>query len=338
MSSIDLTKPHHTAQGFRNNYPSGWHHGSFWQWQRERRRNGVPKPPPGGWRFPSVKPDHVWLGRNRTEATLTWLGHATILLQVGGLNIITDPHLTARASPLGFLGPKRWMPPSLTFQELPHIDLVVLSHNHYDHLDQTTVQRLNRQAGGPPKFFVPLGLKAWFKAHGIDHTLELDWWDIADFAALAVTFTPAQHWSARTLNDRNQTLWGGWRIDHPAFKFFFAGDTGYSDDFRDIHSRLGPVDLAALPIGAYEPRWFMQASHVNPEEAVQIHRDLQATQSVAMHWGTFVLTDEPLDEPPRRLRQALHVQGLTEHDFWVLKHGETRRLIPSSTSTGASRA
>ena len=289
-------------------------------------QQGVPKIPPGGWKFPSVRPDLGWLRQNRAESTLTWIGHATFLLQVGGVNILTDPHLTARASPSRLLGPKRWVPPALTLNQLPHIDLVVLSHNHYDHLDTETVRHLYRQPGGAPQFYVPLGLARWFASHGIPAVREHDWWQIGHHGELRLTFTPAQHWSARTVWDRNQTLWGGWRLDHPRLSFFFAGDTGYSQDFKDIRARLGPVDLAALPIGAYAPRWFMRASHVDPAEAVQIHLDLEARQSIAMHWGTFVLTDEPLDEPPHRLRAALRAQGLMDEVFRVMQHGEMQRF------------
>lgn len=317
---------HHTPGGFRNSCPGGWGRASFWRWQQERWRNGVPRIPPGGWHFPNVQPDVHWLATNRRESSLTWIGHATFLLQHAGVNMLTDPHLSRRASPLGFAGPRRWMPPALDFQTLPHIDLVVISHNHYDHLDTATVQHLHQQPHGAPQFLVPLGLKTWFTGKGIHDVLELDWWEVTDFRELAVTFTPAQHWSARTAWDRNRSLWGGWRIEHRDFSFFFAGDTGYSRDFVDIRERLGAVDVAALPIGGYDPRWFMAASHVNPEEAVQIHLDLAARMSVAMHWGTFVLTDEPLDEPPHRLRQALHARGLADDEFVVFVHGETRRL------------
>lgn len=328
-NAASSTPFHHTPKGFRNNHPSGWQRPSFWRWQQERWQQGVPKPPAGGWSFPQLHPDVIWLNANRTETSLTWIGHATFLLQIAGVNVLTDPHLSQRASPLSFLGPRRWMPPALDFQTLPHIDIVVVSHNHYDYLDTETVRRLNQQAGGPPKFFVPSGLKAWFAAKGIRQVLELDWWEVTEHLSLTMTFTPSQHWSARTAWDRNRSLWGGWRLDlHHAprdFSFFFAGDTGYSKDFQEIRARLGAVQLAALPIGAYDPRWFMAASHVNPEEAVQIHLDLEAKQSVAMHWGTFVLTDEPLDEPPQRLRQALRARGIAEEEFVVMKHGETRR-------------
>ncbi len=323
---------HHTTGRFRNNYPTGWGRASFWRWQYERWVNGVAQPPPGGWHFPSDQPDGAFLRGNRQQATLTWLGHATFLLQIAGLNILTDPHLSARASPFRSVGPRRWMPAPLACHELPHIDLVLLSHNHYDHLDAWTVEQLKQQPGGEPHFLVPLRLASWFTRRGIRNVSELHWWQTLEHVGVRLTFTPVQHWSARTPWDRDRSLWGGWRLDHPELSFFFAGDTGYSADFAEIHARLGPVDLAALPIGAYEPRWFMQVMHVNPDEAVRIHLDLHARQSVAMHWGTFVLTDEPLDEPPHRLRRALGEQSLTERDFWLMRHGETRLLTTSLTT------
>lgn len=324
---------HHTPRGFRNNYPTVAR-GSFWRWQRERWREGLPRIPEGGYRFERVHPDLGWLQHNRAHPSLTWIGHASFLLQIGGLNVLTDPHLTARASPLAFAGPARIVPPAIALHELPHIDAVVVSHNHYDHLDFPTVKHLARQAGGSPRFFVPLGLKAWFAGRGMHEAIELDWWERAHFRGLDFHLVPVQHWSARSAWDRDRTLWGGWMIEQPAarpggdaaFRFFFAGDTGYSRDFLDIAARFGPIDLAALPIGAYDPRWFMQVMHVNPEEAVRIHLDLRARHSVAMHWGTFILTDEPMDEPPHRLAAARHAAGLKEQEFFVMRHGETRRL------------
>ena len=340
-------KPHHTAQGFRNNYLAalGNGGGNFWKWQWQRTRAGLPKPPEKGYAFafPVVKPDVAWLMANRTETTATWIGHATVLMQVAGVNILTDPHLTERASPVSFAGPKRRVPPALTFDELPHIDMVVISHNHYDHLDEGTVRRLAQQPGGSPRFFVPLGNRAWFKQLGIDDVVEMDWWDKQLFKGLEVTLTPVQHWSARSFTDRFATLWGGWHVRtgvaaavppataaaQPAattavrpFSFFFAGDTGYSKDFAHIAQRLGAVDFAILPIGAYEPRWFMASQHVDPAEAVKIHRDLKARQSLGIHWGTFELTDESLDEPPRALARALQQAGVDAARFAVLKHGE----------------
>ena len=325
-------KPHHTPAGFRNNYVSGLNNegGNFWKWQWQRFVAGVPKPPKNRYRFPAVKPDLARLQANRSETTATWIGHATVLIQLAGVNILTDPHLTERASPVSFAGPKRFVPPALTFDELPHIDMVVISHNHYDHLDLTTVQRLAQQRGGSPRYFVPLGNKAWFAEQGISDVVEMDWWDRQSFRGLEVTFTPVQHWSARGLTDRFQTLWGGWHvrmaggaIGTPPFSFFFAGDTGYSKDFADIAGRLGAVDFAMIPIGAYEPRWFMGPQHVDPAESVKIHHDLKARTSLGIHWGTFELTDEPLDEPPERLAVELVKANISPGRFRVLRHGET---------------
>jgi L-ascorbate metabolism protein UlaG (beta-lactamase superfamily) len=337
----DPAKPHHTPQGYRNNYPTPAR-GSFWAWQRERWRNGLPRIPEGGYRFEQQRPDVGGLRRNRTAPTLTWIGHATFLLQLAGRNLLTDPHLTQRASPLAFAGPRRVVPPALALHELPHVDAVVISHNHYDHLDLGTVRHLARQAGGAPAFFVPLGLKAWFAGHGVRNVIELDWWEHASLEELRFHLVPVQHWSSRTAWDRDKTLWGGWMVEdrsrpdaEAAFRFFFAGDTGYSQDFRDIAARFSPIDLAALPIGAYEPRWFMQVMHVNPEEAVRIHLDLRARYSVAMHWGTFILTDEPLDEPPHRLAAARRAAGISAERFFVMQHGETRGLRPLMREMGS---
>jgi L-ascorbate metabolism protein UlaG (beta-lactamase superfamily) len=203
---------------------------------------------------------------------------------------------------------------------------VVISHNHYDHLDRDTVRRLNRQAGGPPTFFVPLALKAWFLEQGISNVTELDWWESRVHMGLTLHLAPVQHWSQRTPWDRDRTLWGAWVIEHPQMRLLFGGDFGYSQDIADLGTRFGSFDLAALPIGAYEPRWFMSIMHVNPEEAVRAHRDLNARYSVGMHWGTFRLTDERLDEPPRKLAEALSAAGIPPERFFLMKHGETRGL------------
>jgi N-acyl-phosphatidylethanolamine-hydrolysing phospholipase D len=189
------------------------------------------------------------------------------------------------------------------------------------------VRRLAEQPGGSPRFYVPLGLKDWFARRGIENVEELDWWERRDHQGLEIHFVPVQHWSKRTLNDENQTLWGGWVLRHPELSFFFAGDTGYSKDFADIRAKFGGFDLAAIPIGAYAPRWFMQIMHLDPSEAIRVHQDVGARQSLAIHWGTFAnLTDESLYEPPQRLAEELKRTELSERDFFVLKHGETRVL------------
>ena len=334
-------KTHHTSDGFRNNYP---HEGkqSFWKWQWQRWTGNLPKNPEGGYQFPLLKPDTAYLAANRAEPTLTWIGHASFLLQLGGVNILTDPHFTERASPLSFAGPRRHVEPALRFDTLPHVDVVVISHSHYDHLDLESVRRLNAQPGGPPRFFVPLALKAWFHDQGIDNVAELDWWDNIDHMGLKIHLVPVQHWSARTPWDTNRTLWGSWVIEHPQMRFLFGGDFGYSQDLADIGRRFGRIDLAALPIGAYEPRWFMKVMHVNPEESVRAYKDLNARYAVAMHWGTFKLTDELLDEPPRKLAEALAREGIAPERFFVMKHGETRKLdfalAPSADGTSRQRS
>jgi L-ascorbate metabolism protein UlaG (beta-lactamase superfamily) len=270
------------------------------------------------------KPDVAFLKANRTETTATWIGHATVLLQTGGVNVLTDPHLTERASPVGFAGPRRYVPPALDFHELPHVHIVVISHNHYDHLDRETVVRLAKQPGGSPRFFVGLGLARWFRDQGIDDVVEMDWWDFAEHAGARVHFVPVQHWSQRTLWDRNRTLWGGWVIEKGSFRFYFGGDAGYSRDYADVGQRFGGFDLAALPIGAYAPRWFMKTHHIDPDEAYQAYRDLRARDAMAIHWGTFVLTDEPFEEPAQRL--AAIVATSNPGRFHVYRHGETRTL------------
>jgi L-ascorbate metabolism protein UlaG (beta-lactamase superfamily) len=336
----DPNKRHHTPAGFRNNYAHP-PRPDFRRWQRERRAAGLPYVPAGGWRFPLERPDVAYLARNRVDTTITWIGHATVLLQLGGLNILTDPHFSARASPLAFAGPQRHVPPAMRIEELPRIDAVLISHNHYDHLDAASVRALARQRGGPPRFYVPLGVRAFFDKRRIPVAAELDWWDEARVGGIDVHFVPAQHWSGRTLNDRNRTLWGGFVLEAADFRFVYTGDTGYSKDFADIAARFGSFDLAAIPIGAYLPRWFMATHHVDPVEAVRIHRDLRARRSLGVHWGTFALTDEPLDEPPRRLFEALDAANVSRSEFWVLRHGETRVLRPDDdmwrSSIGAAR-
>ena len=322
----DAAKPHHTEEGFRNRYPHPEKAG-FWDWKREQWRLGLPKKPEGGYRFETARPSLEQLRANRRDATVTWVGHATVLVQIGGLNVLTDPQFSERASPVSFAGPKRVVPPVPAIDQLPHIDAVVISHDHYDHLDIATVTRLAAQPGGPPRFFAGLGTKQWFAQLGIESVDELDWWDAVDFKGVQFTFVPVQHWSKRSLWDANRRLWGGWVLRHPSFSFFFAGDTGYSKDFADLGEKFGGFDLAAIPVGAYAPRWFMSIMHVDPGEAVRIHRDVRARQSLGIHWGTFDdLTDETLTEPPEVLARERAKAGLKEDDFFLLKHGETRVL------------
>ena len=337
----DPAKPHHRPDGFRNLHtgfePKGLR--TLLQWQWDAVRNGLPKPPLAP--TPVVEPDLAFLHANARRGsemspTLTWIGHATMLAQVGGLNWLTDPVFSDRASPVGFVGPRRAQPPGVALDKLPRIDVVLVSHNHYDHLDEASVKALARQAGGPPLFLVPLGVKAWFADIGITRVVELDWWDAhrveGPAGAVEVVFTPAQHWSGRTLADRLATLWGGFAVFAPDLHLIYTGDTGYSPDFQDIRRRFaarqsgGGFDVALIPVGAYEPRWFMGTQHVNPAEAVQVHLDLGARRSVGVHWGTFSLSDESLDEPPRALERARREAGLRDADFGVMAIGQTLHL------------
>jgi N-acyl-phosphatidylethanolamine-hydrolysing phospholipase D len=286
-----------------------------------------------------VAPDLTFLRANaaagkRMQPAITWIGHASVLAQFGGLTMLTDPIFSERASPLDFIGPKRAQPPGVALADLPHVDLVVVSHNHYDHLDLPSLRALAAQPGGPPVVIVPLGNKALLDGEGIANVVELDWWQGHSVGPAEVVLTPVQHWSARGLTDRMRALWGGFAVFTPHFQLFHAGDTGYSPDFKAIRQRFaerqrgGGFDLALLPIGGYEPRWFMRQQHVNPDEAVRIHRDLGARTSFGMHWGTFELTDESLDEPPRALADARRMHDVPDDDFFVLAIGQTRRLAP----------
>jgi len=322
------SKPHHRPDGFQNIDPAAWMprpYGEFFRWQQERVGRSIPAPKAD---LSAIVPDLGYIGKNRRELAVTWIGHATALLQIGGLNVLTDPQFSNRASPAQWLGPKRWQPPAILMRELPHIDIVVISHNHYDHLDADSVKALNAQAGGPPLFVVPLGVERWLADEGIRNAQALDWWDVVERSGVRVHLVPVQHWSGRGLADRMKTLWGGYVIEGKGKRVFFTGDTGYSKvHFKEIGERFGAVDLALIPIGGYEPRWFMKQQHVNPEEAVQIHLDLKARRSIGIHWGTFQLTDEPLDQPVEDLAAARDKLGVTERQFFVLRHGETRRLL-----------
>ena len=326
----DATKPHHTREGFRNTADtSGKTTGDFLRWQSERRQLDIAAPKVD---LSVVAPDLSFIRSNRTQFAATYIGHATVLVQIGGVNVLTDPHFSQRAFPVQIAGAKRWQPPGVAIDDLPHIDVVLISHNHYDHLDKDSVLALNRQQGGAPLFLVPLGIERWMKSVGVDSAKALDWWQQHSVGGLQITFVPAQHWSRRTLSDRNETLWGGF-VGQTAMttqtagrSFYFAGDTGYGPDFVAIGERFGGIDLALIPIGAYEPRWFMSDQHVNPDEAIRIHRDIKARRSVGIHWGTFLLTDEPLDQPLTDLATARAKAGIGAEEFLTLRHGQTLNL------------
>jgi L-ascorbate metabolism protein UlaG (beta-lactamase superfamily) len=257
-------------------------------------------------------------------AVVTVIGHATFLIQTAAGNILTDPMYSQRAGPLNLFGPRRVRQPAVPFDDLPAISMVLLSHNHYDHCDLRTLGTLAQRFD--PFVITPIGNGALVRSSGIRRVEELDWWQEAKTSALPIVLTPAQHFSARSPLDRNRALWGGFMLMAGGAHIFFAGDTAYAHFFRDVRQRCGPIDLALLPIGAYEPRWFMQAVHMNPAEAVQAHLDLEASASVGMHFGTFQLTTEGIDEPPRALEEACRARNIPPSRFRTLRFGESVRL------------
>ena len=252
-----------------------------------------------------------------------WIGHSTFLIKKEGLTILTDPIFSDRASPFGFIGPKRLIPPAINISALPKIDVITISHNHYDHLDISSLRKLSKLFP-EALFFVPHGDKRLLKKNNIKNVHEFDWWNSFKVKNFEFTFTPVQHWSKRGLFDRNRSLWGGWHIKHNDYSIFHAGDTGYSNDFVQTRLRLGAPKYAFIPIGAYDPEWFMSDSHVNPEEAVQIMLDLEAEKGFGMHWATFTLTDENTIEPKIRLENA--TMKLDNLDFTSLVPGDVINL------------
>ena len=252
-----------------------------------------------------------------------WIGHSTFLIKKNGLTILTDPVFSDRASPLKNVGPKRLIPPAISLDSLPNIDFVTVSHNHYDHLDIRSLKEISLR-NPEAKFLVPAGDMKLLKRKKIQNANEFEWWQSYKMEDIEFIFTPVQHWSKRGLFDRNKSLWGGWFIKFDDFSIFHAGDTGYSDDFKETKLRLGSPKYAFIPIGAYDPEWFMAESHVNPEDAIQIMLDLGAENSFGMHWATFKLTDEDTFEPKERLDLAMKNKNM--NNFIALKPGSVINL------------
>jgi len=324
----DSTKAHHTKSGFKNIYYQDdkglW---AFLKWRWQKFFKDIPDV--DDYDFELDTSNHELLKNNSDKTTLTWIGHATFLIQFAGLNILTDPQFSKRASPVSWAGPQRVIAPAIKIEDLPEIDAVIISHDHYDSLDLYSVKALsthNRQRS--LTFVVPLGMKSWLEDLGLPsiQVIELDWEQSHNVNGVKFTAEPVQHWGKRTLFDAFERLWASWVIEAKGNKIFFAGDSGYADHFKEIGDKYGQFDLALLPIGAYDPRWFMKPYHVNPQESVKIHMDINSKYSVAMHWGTFILTDEPLHEPPVKLAEALRKYQIDESKFEVYKHGETRVL------------
>jgi L-ascorbate metabolism protein UlaG (beta-lactamase superfamily) len=259
------------------------------------------------------------------EVVLTFVGHASFLIQTPQGNVLTDPVWSERASPVQFAGPRRMRAPGVALSDLPKIDVLLLSHNHYDHCDVATLRAIARRFG-PPVAVTPLGNGKLLRKCGFRHIEELDWWQQAAGTPLPVTCVPAQHFSGRGFFDRNRALWAGFHLDAGSRRMLFAADSGYGEHFKAMRARLGAPDVALLPIGAYEPRWFMKDIHMNPGESVQAHCDLESRLSIAMHYGTFQLTPEGIDEPVRDLAEALRARGVPAEKFRTLAVGESIAL------------
>jgi len=327
--SADQGPPSHRGRhGFRNPWPTDDGRPGFralLRWRRERAAL-PPQPLPD---LPVAVPDPALPRASGGEVRITWVGHATFLIQAGPVNVLTDPVWSDTVSPIPGLGPRRLVAPGLAFDALPPIDIVLLSHDHYDHLDAPTVRRLARRHPGAA-WIAPVGYRRWLRRRGVRQIRELDWWEPTrpDVAGVTVTVTalPVQHWTRRTPIDTGRRLWASFGLETPDARIYFAGDSGYCPAFSEIGGRMGPFDAALLPIGAYEPRWFMRTAHMDPDEAVQAWHDLGASgRLVAMHWGTFVLTDEPVLEPPARLRAAWDRSENNPALLSILRHGETLR-------------
>jgi len=316
--------PHHTDKGFVNPYP-GFEEksfGDFLYWILfDRARNSNDKKN-RTYDFIRVKNDGKALRENTGSFSVTWIGHSTLLIQIAGVNILTDPIWSERSSPFQFIGPKRFVKPGVRFEDLPEIHVVIISHDHYDHFDENTIRRL----GNAPLYIVPLKVGKLLEDSDITNYRELDWWGSTTYRGIDFIATPAQHFSGRSLFNRNETLWSGWVIRGKKHRVYFAGDTGYFPGFKEIGERYGPFDIAAIPVGAYMPRWFMGPVHLSPEEAVQAFLDVKGKKFLPIHWGTFDLANEALDDPPKVLIGEIVHRMLPVENFWILKHGETRNL------------
>lgn len=325
---FDPELPHHLPDGFRNLHSLKRQPGDVKRWREERKAQGLPHPPAGG--YPAFI-DRWWQKAQLTgdDDRAWWLGHASLLLRLQGQYLLTDPVFSQRASPFPFAGPLRKTPVSLSIDELPQLDAVLISHNHYDHLDSATVRRIVRRFP-QVHFFVPLGLKNWFTRRGIRHVTELDWWQALTWQGMTVTAVPAHHWSMRSLWDRNRSLWCGWIVETERLRFWFSGDTGFTSDLADIALRTGPLDAAAIPIGAYAPRWFMGNHHMDPQQAVRLWQQIGRPLTIPIHWGVFELADEPLDLPPQELLTALTQAGEKHEDFTPFVIGQSVALFKNT--------
>jgi N-acyl-phosphatidylethanolamine-hydrolysing phospholipase D len=324
--------PQRKGHRFRNPWPNVEKHGlrDLLRWTIERRSHGAVTRGQLN-RVNQREESEFTVPRGSPSSfTATWVGHTTVLLQLGGLNILTDPIWSDRASPFSFAGPRRLSPPGVEFDDLPPIDAVVISHDHYDHLDSDTVRRLAARFPAAT-WMVPLGVARFVRSRGATSVEELTWHESRELGRVRVSCVPAQHFSGRTPFDRDETLWCGWVLASEERSVFFAGDTALNPSFTDIGRTYGPFDLALMPIGAYDPRWLMRSVHMDPEECVRAALMIAEGSGrlptlLATHWGAFKLTDEPIDEPPDRMARAWSAAGLPRERLWILSLGQTRSI------------
>jgi N-acyl-phosphatidylethanolamine-hydrolysing phospholipase D len=321
------TSHHRDRRGrFRNPWPDSEPPGLgkvlLWSWRRHTTERPRPDPDPSVFestkpRFGSVTPGGL---------AVTWIGHSTLVIELDGATVLTDPMWGTHAAPIALRAFRRWVPPPVPLEGLPRIDAVVLSHGHYDHLDKPTV-RAFAKLQPDAVWCVPLGHGHVVRRFGVRRVFELDWWEECQVGFARIAASPARHFTARGPFDKNRALWCGFAIRSGARGVYFAGDTAFHPTFGEIGRRLGPFDVQILPVGAYDPRWFMHVVHMTPEESVAAFREMGAAAAmVPVHWGTFKLTDEPMDEPPRRTVEAWSAAGLEPARLWLLKHGETRTM------------
>ena len=330
MSNKQNLKPHHTEKGFQNTAPNTEARNFFeamfqWKFMNLFKLSSLPSVDPEDYKIITSNSESEKLKENKTNLSVTWIGHATVLIQIDGINILTDPIWSERCSPVSFAGPKRYTKPGIEFESLPKIDIVMISHNHYDHMDLDTLVELEKKF--KPVFFVGLKNKSLLKNLGISKIEELDWWESRKVKDIDIHFTPTQHFSGRGLFDKNSTLWGSYILKGSKNTIYFAGDTGYFEGFKEIANRFPSIDIAILPIGAYEPRWFMKEIHMNPEESFQAFLDLKAKYFLPMHYLTFVLTDEALDEPLKKTESLFNTNPNLVKQLLNIKIGESKFFL-----------
>lgn len=314
----DIQKEHHTCYGFRNQEHFYVKLRSVIKWEYERITSRQPYVPEKGYKaFAEGWYQHADF--SATQDRIWWLGHASTLIRLNGQNILTDPVFSNRVSPFKFAGPKRCMPLPMSLEDLPRIDLIVLTHNHYDHLDRQTIEQLIVMFP-EVKIMVPLNLKKTMQAWGAKHVVELDWWESHEHNGITCHCVPARHWSLRQTIDCNESLWCGWVVSSAQKNVYFMGDSSYTTLLHEIGERFA-LDMAAIPIGCYSPRWFMQDQHIDPEQAVQLFRELNCKKAIAVHWATFELSSEALDEPPMLFMEALEAQKVSPEKFQLIKVG-----------------